>query len=419
LIRSLRSSNDNDSVGELLVYDERGVERYYRIDGFIDGHDVAWDGREFLAVSTLTNSILWISPAGEITRTWQAPGEGDAWHLNCLLLKDGQTYVSAFGRLPHHREWVQRRAEPLGIIFNLSTGQDVLTGLYCPHHPRYFDGAWAVCNSVNRDIVQIDEASGVVLRKVQLGGWTRGVAVSDDYMFVGESAHRYNCHQQTTSHIAVICRKNWALLDRFPVPCREIYDLLLVPLGLLEGARHGFRTNSLRVAEQNQYAMFDEVGIKPARLWATGEPLPVEACRVQIEAELPRVLKSNTEIELECGVENRGGALLSSSPPHPVHISYKWIEADTGAWRSQNEGLRTRLPRVLPPGQPIRCRFKVKTLAETGEFILRVSLVQEHVAWFDDVDPRNACSRPVRIVEAESGAISGMIIDAIPSRRSA
>jgi len=67
--RLLWSSGEAGSVGELLIYDVTGVESYLRIDSLREPHDLAWDGREFLAVSTLSNSVLWLSASGEITRT--------------------------------------------------------------------------------------------------------------------------------------------------------------------------------------------------------------------------------------------------------------------------------------------------------------------------------------------------------------
>ena len=76
--RLLWSSGEAGSVGELLVYDQKGVERYLRIDALREPHDLMWDGHQLVAVSTMSNSILWISPAGEVTRTWRAEGDGDA-----------------------------------------------------------------------------------------------------------------------------------------------------------------------------------------------------------------------------------------------------------------------------------------------------------------------------------------------------
>jgi acetolactate synthase-1/2/3 large subunit len=396
LLRSLWSALA-DAPGEILTYDDRGVRRYHRLDPLAAPHDVAWDGREVVAVSTGSNSLLWVSPAGEVTRTWQAPGQGDAWHLNCLYFHEDRLLVSAFGRYPRHRDWEGKLAEPAGVLLDVETGRDVLAGLRCPHHPRFVDGAWLVCNSAGQEVVHVEPGTGAVRRRLALQGWTRGVAVSDDYLFVGESARR-RAAGWATATVAVVCRRTWALLGRLPLPCREVYDLLLAPAALLEGVRRGFRTNAQRAAEQDQYALFVRAGVRPVRLWATGDPLPPEACRAHVAADVPDALEADADVELSCTLENAGRALLVSAPPNPVLLSYRWFEAGTGRWLAEPEALRTRLPHTLVPGEPAVCRMKVRAPAAPGKYRLRITLVQEHVAWFDEVHKENACERRVEVV---------------------
>ncbi len=390
-----------DAPGEVLTYDNRGVVRYLRLDSLAAPHDVAWDGRELIAVSTGNNSLLWVSPAGEVTRTWRALGQGDAWHLNCLSFHEGRLLVSAFGRYERHRDWSGRLAEPAGILFDVETGRDVLGGLKCPHHPRFVDGAWLVCNSAGQEVVHVEPRTGAVRRRIPLAGWTRGVAVSDDFLFIGESARRRDAASWTTASIAVVCRRTWSLLGRLALPCREVYDLLLAPAALLEGLRRGFRTNAQRADEQDQYALFAKAGVEPARLWATGDPLPPEACRIHLWAEVPDILEADADVELSCTLENAGRALLVSAPPNPVLLSYRWFDA-AGRWLDQPEALRTRLPHTLVPGRPASCRMKVRAPARPGKYHLRITLVQEHVAWFDDLHDENACAQRVEVTARRS-----------------
>src|SRR5205807_2289854 len=110
-------------------------------------------------------------------------------------------------------------------------------------HPRFVDGAWLICNSAKQELLQLDGLSGEVRRKLELRGWTRGVCVSDDLIFVGESAMRTNSLPSSSATIAIISRKDFSLLHRIEVPCREIYDLILIPNSMLAGLRRGFRTN--------------------------------------------------------------------------------------------------------------------------------------------------------------------------------
>jgi Domain of unknown function (DUF4915) len=174
LARLLRSRGDTDAPGGILTYDVQGVRGYYRVDGVADPHDILWDGHQFIVVSSFTNSVVWISSAGEVLKRWQAPGEGDARHLNCLLMNDGRLLVCAFGRFTRRRQWTEdlSLSSPIGIVFDLETDEDVLTGLSHPHQARFLDGAWAICNSMTRELLQIDPLTGSVVAKLQLDGYT-------------------------------------------------------------------------------------------------------------------------------------------------------------------------------------------------------------------------------------------------------
>jgi acetolactate synthase-1/2/3 large subunit len=187
------------------------------------------------------------------------------------------------------------------------------------------------------------------------------------------------------------------VLDRIKIPCREIYDLVVAPKKMLEGLRNGFRTNRLRAAERDQYAMFEQVGVQPTRLWAVGDPLAPEDCRVRIDAELPSHVVPDSLIEQECTIENLGGAILVSAPPNPIHLSYKWIDPDSGLKLEGTEGLRSKLPHSLPPQRSAICKMKIRTPAVEGRFLLRVTLVQEEIAWFDDLSTDNGCEATVSI----------------------
>ena len=386
--RLLWSSGEAGSVGELLVYDATGVERYVRVDALREPHDLAWDGRSFVAVSTMSNSVLWLDGGGSVTRRWTAPGDGDAWHLNSLLSTDGRLVAAAFGRFQRHREWSDARGQGRGIVFDLDTGEDLVTGLECPHDPRRLDGLWLVCNSGLRELVAVEEETGRRIHRVALNGWTRGLEVTDEWIYVGESANRADPQSGGLASVAVIDRVTWSVVERIALPCQEVYDVIRVPPELVDGVRRGFRTNPLRTAEQDQHALFAAVGVRPARLWAVGEPLPAGASRVQIRAIVPPELEADSIHEWECLISNEGNAILVSAPPHPVRISYRWVARHDPTVAL--EGTRTSLPDAIPPGEERRCAFTVRTPRCPGIYDLRVTLVQEGIAWFDDLDPSNA-----------------------------
>jgi radical SAM protein with 4Fe4S-binding SPASM domain len=97
-------------------------------------------------------------------------------------------------------------------------------------------------------------------------------------------------------------------------------------------------------------------------------------------------------------VVNRSLWSLRSTGSTPVYLSYHWLENGGGCvtW----DGQRTPLVPELPAGGREVYGAKVIAPDRPGEFVLRMSLVQEQVAWFENWDPRNASSCPIIIHRA-------------------
>jgi hypothetical protein len=394
LARLLRDPGDADSSGELLICDDRGVEAYRRVDALCDSHDVVWHDGGLVVVSTSTNALLWLTPAGDVTRTWQAPGTGDAWHLNSLLVDRGRLLACAFGRFAEHRGWAAPgAAQGQGFVFDVETGEEILRGFTCPHHPMRIGDRWAVCDSREQTFVVLDD-DGRVLERVALGGWTRGVAVSADRVYVGISARRGEAAGETAS-VAVLDRATLREIDRVSLPCREVYEVAVVPAPLLGGLERGFRTNAVRTADEDQHALFRAAGVEPERLWAVSEPLPEEACRVELDAEAPTKMRAGEAAQVPWTLANRGGAVLHSAEPYPVHVAARWFSADGGGVLAESE--RALLPRAVPPGAEVSGTLRVEAPPGAGHRLLRISPVQEQVRWFDDADPANGVAVQVRV----------------------
>jgi acetolactate synthase-1/2/3 large subunit len=390
VVRTLLTFEQAVAPGEVVIYDQTGVVAYQRIDSLQGAHDVAWTGREVVVVSTENNSLVFLTLGGQLTRTWRAPGEGDAWHLNGVVMDGDQLLVSAFGRFKHHRAWdVPGGVDPRrgsGILFDVESGKDVLTGLSCPHSPRVLADLFVLCDSLTGRLVAYDRELGTLVHEVYLGGWTRGIAVTDDFFFVGVSAPRNAIGVAGTAKIAVVDRNTWHLVAQIAVPADELYELAIVDESLVCGLRAGFRTNSLRTADDDQYSLFRQAGVTPSRLWATGDPLPPAACQIELTVEAPREMAPGSMHECRSVIRNNGSAILVSAPPNPVHVAHRWVNGDGTLVPSA----RTRLPRALPPGDEVEILLRVTAPIDHGEYILSVTLVQEFVRWFDEVSPANA-----------------------------
>lgn len=242
LARLLWNDDDVEAPGTLVVSDTAGREAVWTIDALREPHGLLWRDTAaggLVVVSTLTNAILWLDlERRAVVRTWTAPADepGDAWHLNDLVLHDGRLLASAFGRFGTHRGWAAPGArDGAGIVFDVETGQDVLTGLTCPHDPTPLDGGWLVCDSASRRLLRMD-ATGAVERAVDLGGFTRGIAHDAEHVYVGVSAHRL---AGTTGRAAVVAldRATLAEVARWELPCPEAYGLGWLPAPLVDGLR--------------------------------------------------------------------------------------------------------------------------------------------------------------------------------------
>lgn len=393
--RLLRDPGELTSAGELLVSDAAGIELYRRVDALRDAHDVVWHRGELVVSSTSTNELLWLGPSGELLRRWQADGDGDAWHLNSLVVHEDRLLASAFGRWREHRGWAAPgAADGAGFVFDVETGEVVLNGLTRPHDPCRLDGHWAVCDSGRKALVVFDDA-GTVAARADLGGFTRGVAVTDEHVHVGLSVHRSSTTADR-AQIVVLERSTLREVARVPIPAREVYALAVVPAPLVAGLERGFRTNATRADDADRHALFRAAGVEPEQLWSIAAPLPEAACRTALEVELPTTLRAGEQRELPWTLTNGGGAVLHDHDPYPVRLGWRWFDA--AGTRVVAEGGRVALGGALPPGQRTSRRLRLVAPAVPGELLLRVAPLQEDVRWFDDVDERNGVRARVRVI---------------------
>ncbi len=132
----------------------------------------------------------------------------------------------------------------------------------------------------------------------------------------------------------------------------------------------------------------------PNAFGESGRPvsLPCEATivnpsEVRISAEFAGApsVPAKREFAVHLGIENTGAGVLSSNLYQPVHAAYHWLDADGKT--VVFDGMRTRLPFDIEPGD--RCRFDVYVVApeHPGRYELQVTLVQECVCWFPDKNP--------------------------------
>ena len=213
------------ALNKVVGYDIQGIKYTVNLPEVKDGHDLLIKDNQIICVSTGTNEIHWYNCLGSILKKWKADGEGDAFHLNSLFILDDELYVSAFGEFKEHRGWTNKRSKEKGFVFNLESGKKVFENLSSPHHPKYINGSFYVCNSLANSLI-VESGSGKVI-EICLDGFTRGIAYDDQYLYVGESQNR-KLQDKTHSSIAIIDLKTFKVVDRVKVPFPEIYQIILI-----------------------------------------------------------------------------------------------------------------------------------------------------------------------------------------------
>jgi acetolactate synthase-1/2/3 large subunit len=391
--RLLRAADAYESTAELLVYDHVGVREYRRLDGVTDPHDVAADGDDLLLVSSAENTVYRLGRDGGLGVEWRASRVHDSWHPNCLAVVEGDVWVTAFGRFTESRGWSGASAEGAGFLLNLRTGAEI-AGLTHPHSPRFVDRGWWVCESLARRVVRLDARSGARAAHIDLDGYTRGMAVHHDVLYVGESRGRGDGAAGDAS-VAIISRATSEVVERISIPAQEVYDVVIAPCQLAEGLRRGFDTNLQRVAEQGARSIWSAVGSGVGGQRGLGLPLPGDSCGALVTCRVDPAWSADESRAITATIMNTGLVPLATVPPHPVSVSSRWFANDGLV----AEGPRSPLGRLLAPGQEATVELPVTAPLVPGEYRLVISLVQEHVQWFDDLDPANACCLDVVVGE--------------------
>lgn len=104
----------------------------------------------------------------------------------------------------------------------------------------------------------------------------------------------------------------------------------------------------------------------------------------------PQSVKTTSEFSIELEINNNSHFVINSYYPNPIHISYHWIE-EKSAKTIVYGGERSKILPPLNSKAKEVYQAKVKAPTEAGNYILRMTLVQELVRWFDQA--------PAKLVE--------------------
>jgi hypothetical protein len=153
-----------------------------------DIHSLWFDGGDLYAVSTGTDEVVKLRLRGteiEVSEVYWRPDPAgpreDRHHLNAIIGVRGELYVSGFGQKAGAR-WSSARD---GFIFNMTEQRYVLSGIEHPHSLAHLGGSLAYCESRHSAVRILGEE-----RSQQLPGYTRGMCVVGESLYVGTSLGR-------------------------------------------------------------------------------------------------------------------------------------------------------------------------------------------------------------------------------------
>lgn len=210
---------------QLWVLGERTTVIDKHVADLGDIHDViALDGYLYV-VGTTRNEVVKFDEYGNELFRWRMPGADDSQHLNCLAVWDGRVVYSAFGEFSDHRGYKGKTAEQ-GFVKDLETGKVLISGLSQPHSVIQHGKNLLLANS---DIKELCEFSpeGVLVRSKKLPGYTRGVWVKQNVIYVGLSRSRNTdiLSLDTATVVALDC-DSLEEIGRIAIPANEIYSII-------------------------------------------------------------------------------------------------------------------------------------------------------------------------------------------------
>jgi Glycosyl transferase family 2 len=132
-----------------------------------------------------------------------------------------------------------------------------------------------------------------------------------------------------------------------------------------------------------------------------GDAMDPANCSTRITAKVSSRMRTVETSFVRCKLENCGLYALRSDRRSPVYLSYRWLEANSGTLVL--EGRRDRLKHRLRPSRSVTQACKVVAPPSSGDYVLHISLVQEDVFWFYQLDVRNGFQRTVRVTARTHG----------------
>lgn len=212
---------------KIHAYNCAGFSLEKEDSSFEDIHDVLFLNDHYYIVGTELNVVIKIDLSGKEIQRWTLGVERDSCHINCLSVIDNRIVYSAFGSFNSSRGY-KGNTQNKGFLKDLISGETLVSGLSQPHSPTVFGNNFLIANSENFELQEYS-VSGELVRSKKMDGYTRGICVSEQYIYVGISKLRKGSSQRIDSAVICILDKiSWKEEHRIAIPADEIYALAII-----------------------------------------------------------------------------------------------------------------------------------------------------------------------------------------------
>ncbi len=203
-------------------------------------------------------------------------------------------------------------------------------------------------------------------------------------------------------------------LSRAAEAYERIYGAMLAPGKAVTPARWQDAHTSVvefATALESRARIDDGVWSMPPIPPSVGEGLHV------VVHESPHNVRQQELFVVDVEIDNRSRERLASCGATPVRFSYHWLDRRTYQV-AVFDGERTELSEPVPGGRRHRQLVNVSAPPQAGEYWLRITMVQEAVAWFTNFPQPVFADVAVEVGPARSGwflgeigALTGVVVE--------
>ena len=96
-------------------------------------------------------------------------------------------------------------------------------------------------------------------------------------------------------------------------------------------------------------------------------------------------------------VDNRTPKPVATSPPWPCLLMYRWIARGAGEVVVEH-GFRSIIQPPAQPGSETEYTMRIIAPKIEGQYVLRVTMIQEGWRWLDHLEPKVTADAVIRVV---------------------